>query len=73
MVALHLDCFAGISGDMFLGLLLDLGLDQGLLEQELARLQLGGYRLETRRVTKNGIAATHVRVVVAEHDHHQHR
>ena len=36
MKILYLDCFAGISGDMMLGALLDLGLDLEVLQQELA-------------------------------------
>ena len=38
MSTLYLDCFAGISGNMFLGVLLDLGLPEGRLREELAKL-----------------------------------
>ena len=43
MKLLYLDCFAGISGDMFLGALLDLGVSEDKLRAELAKLNLPGY------------------------------
>lgn len=42
----YLDCFSGISGDMFLGALLDLGLPRKLLKQELEGLSLGSYKIK---------------------------
>lgn len=69
MPSLHLDCHAGISGDMFLGCLLDLGLDQGLLERELAKLNLDGYQLRVTRVVKCGISATKLDVMLNHHHH----
>ena len=61
----YFDCFAGISGDMFLGALIDAGLDQALLAGELARLPLEGYRLEFDRVERGGIQATRFKVILA--------
>ncbi len=58
MKLLYLDCFAGISGDMFLGAMLDLGLSPRVLRAELAKLHLRGYRLAVRRVVKQNIRAT---------------
>jgi uncharacterized protein (TIGR00299 family) protein len=55
---LYLDCFAGISGDMFLGALLDLGVSEDALRAELAKLKLPGYTISTRRVVKQNISAT---------------
>ncbi|MDT8423229.1 MAG: nickel pincer cofactor biosynthesis protein LarC [Desulfuromonadales bacterium] len=55
---LCLDPFAGISGDMFLGLLADLGVDVANLETQLTRLSLPGYRLEWRREKRRGIEGT---------------
>jgi len=64
MRALYLDCFAGISGDMFVGALLDLGagFDLERLQRELEKLGLDGYRLEAGEVQKNGVRATAFRV-----------
>jgi hypothetical protein len=58
MKLLYLDCFAGISGDMFLGALLDLAVSEDKLRSELAKLKLSGYTISTRRVVKQNISAT---------------
>src|SRR5258706_15332508 len=58
MKLLYLDCFAGISGDMFLGALLDLGVSEDALRAELAKLKLPGYTISARRVVKQNISAT---------------
>ncbi len=58
MKLLYLDCFAGISGDMLLGALIDLGVSEDALRAELAKLKLPGYTISTRRVVKQNIAAT---------------
>ena len=42
---LYLDIFSGISGDMFLGAMIDLGVDFGTLDTELKKLKLEGYTL----------------------------
>lgn len=57
----YLDCFSGISGDMFLGALVDAGVPAKLLEQTVAALNIGA-RLEISRVKRNGISATKVDV-----------
>ena len=57
----YLDCFSGISGDMFLGALVDAGVPEQLLEQTVAALNIGA-RLEISRVKRNGISATKVDV-----------
>ena len=59
----YLDCFSGISGDMFLGALLDAGVPAKLFEATVAALNIGT-RLEISRVTRSGIAATKVDVFV---------
>src|SRR6266403_4433383 len=57
----YLDCFSGISGDMFLGALVDAGVSPQLFEQTVAALDIGA-RLEISRVVRSGIAATKVDV-----------
>jgi len=59
----YLECFSGISGDMFLGALVDAGVSPQRLEQATAALGLGA-KLEISRVTRSGIAATKVDVWV---------
>jgi len=57
----YLDCFSGISGDMFLAALVDAGVSPKLLEETVAALDLGA-RLEISRVVRGGIASTKVDV-----------
>jgi uncharacterized protein (TIGR00299 family) protein len=59
----YLDCFSGISGDMFLGALVDAGVPAHLLESTVAALNLGA-ALEIRQVNRSGITATKVDVMV---------
>jgi len=59
----YLDCFSGISGDMFLGALVDAGVPAKLLEETVAALNIGA-RLEISRVDRSGILATKVDVWV---------
>src|SRR5580700_6731963 len=59
----YLECFSGISGDMFLGALVDAGVPPSLLEQTVSALDVGA-RLEISRVVRSGISATKVDVWV---------
>jgi len=59
----YLDCFSGISGDMFLGALVDAGVSPQLLQETVAALELST-RLEISRVMRGGISATKVDVYV---------
>lgn len=70
MKVLYLDCFSGISGDMMLGALLDLGIDQDEFKKELEKLKLSGYQININKKVINGITVTDVDVAVHEHDHH---
>jgi uncharacterized protein (TIGR00299 family) protein len=58
MRALYFDCFAGVSGDMIIGALLDLGVEFEALKRRIQLLPLEGYEIRTDRVTRSGIAAT---------------
>ena len=70
MNILYLDCYAGISGDMTVGALLDLGVPLEYLETELAKLGLPkeSYKLSTSRTERHHMAA--LKFDVAVHDHH---
>jgi len=70
---LYFDCFAGISGDMTVGALIDLGADEKELLQSLDSLHLHGYRIEIKKALKNGISGTDFNVIIEEeHSHHSH-
>ena len=61
----YLECFSGISGDMFLGALVDAGVPPRLLEETVAALDVGA-RLSVSRVVRSGISATKVDVYVGD-------
>lgn len=71
---LYLECYSGISGDMTVAALLDLGADQQVLLEGLESLNLPGYQLKIGRVKKNGIDACDFDVILdePEHDHEHH-
>ena len=71
MKTLYLDLFSGVSGDMFIGALLDLGVDADRLERELKKLRLDGYHLHVTRRQKSGIEGVKFDVHLAGH-HHEH-
>jgi len=58
MPTLYLDIFSGISGDMFVGALLDLGVDSRQLERELKKLAIDGYHLHIAKRSKSSIVGT---------------
>jgi pyridinium-3,5-bisthiocarboxylic acid mononucleotide nickel chelatase len=62
----YFDCFAGISGDMTLGALVDAGVDVAWLREELTKLPVSGYSLEAKTVKRGGFRGTKVDVVVDE-------
>lgn len=64
MKTLYLDCFAGISGDMFLGALFDLGVSPVELTEKLAVLNVHNYRISAEKTVRNGISATQATVTL---------
>ncbi len=88
MKTLYFDCFSGISGDMTIGALLDLGLDFDYLKTELKKLPVEGYELKASRVTRSNLSAMKFDVLFDGdpkddhrhphshehhgHDHHEH-
>jgi pyridinium-3,5-bisthiocarboxylic acid mononucleotide nickel chelatase len=71
---LYFDCYSGISGDMTVGALLDLGVPLPFLKEELTRLPiaLSGYALSTEETSRRGIRATKFGVHVLEDQPHRH-
>ncbi|MFV0465898.1 MAG: LarC family nickel insertion protein [Lachnospiraceae bacterium] len=73
MNQLYLECYSGISGDMTVAALLDLGVDQEKLKEILYTLPLSGFSIEISRVKKSGIDAADFLVKLEEeyenHDH----
>ncbi|NLO22038.1 MAG: nickel pincer cofactor biosynthesis protein LarC [Syntrophomonadaceae bacterium] len=69
---LYFDCFAGISGDMVVGALLDLGAKKAKLCQHLSGLKLSGYRLHIEKQQKMSIWGTDFRVVLEDEPHSHH-
>ena len=72
MKTLYFDCFSGISGDMTIGALLDLGLDLNYLRAELQKLPVEGYELQASRVTRSNISAMKFDVLMGGEEHHGH-
>ena len=68
---LYLECYSGISGDMTVAALLDLGADRGVLDKALYSLPVSGFRTKISRVKKSGLDACDFNVIL-EHDNHDH-
>jgi hypothetical protein len=58
----YADCFAGISGDMFLGALIHAGLDEGILRNELGKLDIGPFTFSTEQKILSSIQSRSVSV-----------
>jgi uncharacterized protein (TIGR00299 family) protein len=79
MKILYYDCFCGISGDMNLGALIDLGVDSNYLREELRKLKMDEpFELKIEKTLKKGISGTKVDVILngqsdhpAHHHHHE--
>src|SRR5512133_2391412 len=72
MKILYYDCFAGISGDMHLGAMIDLGVDPDFLRKELQKLPVHGYELKAGKDMRKGITGIRVQVVIDENHSHMH-
>lgn len=73
MKIISYDCFSGISGDMNLGAMIDLGVDKTFLTNELKKLNLQGWELIVERDQRHGITGTKVTVRQTRHEHaHRH-
>jgi uncharacterized protein (TIGR00299 family) protein len=73
MKIISYDCFSGISGDMNLGSMIDLGVDKTYLIDELNKLNLPGWELIVQKDQRHGIAGTKVTVKQTRHeDAHRH-
>lgn len=73
--AAYFDCYSGISGDMILGALVDLGVSPSRIRKALKTLDLKGYKLQTSQVQRGLIAGTkaHVKIEKVSHSHHKAR
>lgn len=73
MKILSYDCFSGISGDMNLGAMIDLGVEKTLLINELNKLNLKGWEIDIIKDQRHGITGTKVTVRQTRHEHaHRH-
>ena len=73
---LYLECYAGISGDMAVAALLDVGADQKVLERALKSLSIDGFQIKINHIVKAGLAVCDFEVILDEkhenHDHNMH-
>ena len=71
--SLYLECGSGISGDMFVAAMLDLGADEKKLKEVLESLPVKGFTTKISRVKKSGLDACDFAVILdAEHENHDH-
>ena len=69
---LYFECYSGISGDMVVAALLDLGADQSVLEKALASMPIGGFKIKVGRVSKSGLDSCDFDVILdTPHDDHE--
>lgn len=69
---LYFDCFAGISGDMTIAALIDLGLSEKVVLEEIAKLGIGGYEIDIKKTNRFSISGTDVHVKLDGGVHCQH-
>ncbi len=74
--AAYFDCYSGISGDMILGAMVDLGIEIKEIRKALKKIDLKGYKLQANHVQRNGVTGTQVKVLIDKpkpHHSHPHR
>jgi pyridinium-3,5-bisthiocarboxylic acid mononucleotide nickel chelatase len=67
----YLDCATGISGDMLLGALIDVGWPEQRLRELIGKLKIGDVQIRVDRVSKRGVAATQVNILSSPHQPHR--
>jgi uncharacterized protein (TIGR00299 family) protein len=72
MKTLYFDCFAGASGDMILGALIDAGAEPEAFTKQLSLLGVTGYSIDFEMVDRSGISATYARVQTSHEHSHRH-
>ena len=72
MKTLYFDCFAGASGDMILGALVDAGVDPRALVEQLQLLGVAGWKVDFEKVDRSGISSTYARVETGHEHAHRH-
>jgi pyridinium-3,5-bisthiocarboxylic acid mononucleotide nickel chelatase len=72
MRTIYFDCFAGASGDMILGALVDAGVNPEQLQQQIGLLGVQGYTIDFEKVDRSGISATYARVRTSPEHAHRH-
>ncbi|HEX7295316.1 MAG TPA: nickel pincer cofactor biosynthesis protein LarC, partial [Pyrinomonadaceae bacterium] len=72
MKTLYFDCFAGASGDMILGAMVAAGVDPGVLVQQLTLLNVQGFNVQFKTVTRAGLGAIHAVVETSLEHKHRH-
>ena len=68
---LYLECYSGISGDMTVAALLDLGADEQILRKALASLPVGGFEIAVTRKVKSGLDVCDFDVMLKENNYHR--
>ena len=67
--AAYFDCYSGISGDMILGAMVDLGVDIKEIRKALKKVDLRGYKLHSKKIQRNGLASTQITVEIEKFKH----
>lgn len=72
MKTLYFDCFAGASGNMILGGLVSLGVEQNRLIEAIAKLNISEFDIEFTNVDRSGINSIHAKTIYNEEKSHRH-